>query len=83
MTFFRVQNVLFTRIGVDELDRLKTRQHELLREYLTHSVDATSNKAEHVKKLIYVSMVLIFVAHATITDAQNALPKSTPPEEVL
>ena len=69
LCFFRVQNILFTRIGTDELERLNVRQHQLLKSYLTSSADAASNQADHVKKLIYVSIILIFIAHATITDA--------------
>lgn len=69
MCFFRTQNVLFTRIGIDELESLHSRQNTLFRGYLTQSADAATNKTEHVKKLIYVSMILIFIAHATITDA--------------
>ena len=34
-------------------------------------MDAASNKTYKVKKLIYVGIVLIFIAHATITDAQS------------
>jgi len=75
LCFFRVQNILFTRIGTDELERLNQRQNELLKAYLTQSADAAANKVEHVKKLIYVSMVLIFIAHATITDAQSKKKK--------
>lgn len=48
----------------------------LLKAYLTQSADAAANKIEHVKKLIYVSMILIFIAHATITDTQSKV-KST------
>lgn len=71
MCFFRVQNILFTRIGIDELDSLNERQRNLLRAYLTQSVDSVTNKTDQVKKLIYVSMILIFIAHATITDSQT------------
>ena len=69
MCFFRVQNILFTRIGIDELESLHERQKTLLRVYLTQSVDSATNKTDQVKKLIYVSMILIFIAHATITDS--------------
>ena len=70
MCFFRVQNILFTKIGIDELDSLKERSRILFRDYLSNSVDLVVNKSEQVKKLIYVSMILIFIAHACITDAQ-------------
>ena len=69
MCFFRIQNILFTRIGIDELENLHERFKSLLRAYLTQSVDSTANKTDHVKKLIYVSMILIFIAHSTITDS--------------
>lgn len=72
MCFFRVQNILFTRIGVDELEMLHDKQRNLLRAYLTQSVDSVTNKSDQVKKLIYVSIILIFISHATITDSQQA-----------
>ena len=35
MCFFRIQNILFTRIGIDELENLHERFKSLLRAYLT------------------------------------------------
>ena len=36
---------------------------------MSRPIDNASNQTEQVKKLIYVSMILIFIAHATIHDA--------------
>lgn len=69
--FFRVQNILFTRIGIDELAGLHAQQKSLLRAFLANSVDAATNKTDQVKKLIYIGITLIFIAHATITDASS------------
>lgn len=35
------------------------------------SADSASNKTPEAKKLIYISLIMIFMAHATITDASQ------------
>lgn len=50
---------------------LHVRQNSLLRAFLANSVDAATNKTDKVKKLIYIGITLIFIAHATITDAST------------
>ena len=68
LCFFRVQNVLYTRIGLDELRMLQPRALALFKEYLAFSADmsTTAHKDEHAKKLVYLAQILIFMAHATI-----------------
>ena len=65
----RTSNVLYTKIGVDELSKLGKNQINLLRNLLSCSIYVSPNKSEQVKKLIYISLILIFIAHATIHDA--------------
>jgi hypothetical protein len=38
---------------------------------LSLSADSASNKTPEAKKLIYISLIMIFMAHATITDASQ------------
>ena len=71
LCFMRIQNILYTKIGVDELNTLAKRQISLFKEFLNYSAGSEASKAEQVKKLIYVSIILIFIAHATIHDAQS------------
>jgi len=68
-----VQNILYSRIGIDELETLFERQMLLFKEYLNYSADSASNKKQDVKKLIHISLIQIFIAHATITDASQHL----------
>lgn len=56
---------------MDELDKLYSRQINLLKEYLNFSADSASNKTPEARKLILISFIMIFIAHATITDATN------------
>jgi len=66
--FCRTQTVLYTRIGVDELERLYARQQLLLKEYLTLSADSASNKLPEAKRLVFICLIMVFIVHATITD---------------
>ena len=68
LTFFRVQGILYTRIGIDELDRLIADQLVMLKEYLTNTEKET-NKSGEVLKMLQISFILIFIAHSTISDA--------------
>ena len=42
-----------------------------------------ANKTDQVKKLIYVGMILIFIAHATITDVQSKATSKMTLEETF
>jgi hypothetical protein len=66
--FCRMQNVFYTKIGIDELDRLYTRQQQLLKEYLSLSADSASNKLPDAKRLMMIGLIMIFIVHAAITD---------------
>jgi hypothetical protein len=61
---------MFTRIGEDQLEALYERQLKMLKFYLSSQADNAPNKADEVKKLVHISITMIFIVHATITDAQ-------------
>lgn len=48
----------------------------MLADYLSSIADIESNKSQEVNKMIYLTMVLIFIAHATITDSQNQISQN-------
>lgn len=48
--FLRVQNVMFSRVGVDELATQQPRMHELLKQWLASIVDPL----EEAKKMLFV-----------------------------
>jgi hypothetical protein len=63
---------LFTRIGEDQLEGLYDRSMNLLKHYLGEQVDNAPNKSDEVKKLVHISIIMIFIVHATICDAQSS-----------
>ena len=67
----RIQNILYTKIGLDELEPLGKRHSSLFKEYLSVSIDSAPGKTDQIKKLVYISIILIFIAHATIHEAQS------------
>lgn len=69
--FARVQTILYTRIGVDEFDKLYARQVSLFKDYLTLSADGASNKVPEAKRLLTICLCIIFIIHATITDESS------------
>lgn len=69
---FRVQGILFTKIGIDELDQQTNQQIEYLKEYLNYA-DKEFNKSAEVLRLQHIFLVLIFIAHATISDATKEI----------
>ena len=72
MFFFRVQGILYTKIGIDELEKIFEQQFEQLKEYLIE-IEKLSNKFSEVMKLQNISFILIFIAHATISDATKEI----------
>ena len=46
LCFMRIQTVLYTKIGVDELEGLSKRQNTLFKEYLSASIDSAASKTE-------------------------------------
>jgi len=66
--FFRFQGILYTKIGIDELDDLKTYLFKMMHEYFT-LIDKETSKREEINKVIHLSLCMIFVAHATIAEA--------------
>jgi exonuclease VII small subunit len=59
---------------VDELDQLYEIQLKNLKEYI-NSVEKETNKLGETLKLQNVSLILIFIAHATISDATKEIQK--------
>lgn len=74
LSFFRVQSILYTHISIDELDDLLFQTLQLLKEYFA-SIDSESNKSGEVAKIIHICLCMIFIAHATITDASKQVIK--------
>lgn len=72
MYFFRLSGILFTRIGIDELEIIQQNTLSLLTDYFAF-IDRQSNKSMEVNKLIYLSLTLIFSAHATISESTREM----------
>lgn len=49
LNFFRIQGILYTKIGVDELDQLIENQSVLLRDYLNTIEKETNKMSESMK----------------------------------
>ena len=49
LNFFRIQGILYTKIGVDELDQLFENQSVLLRDYLNTIEKETNKMGESMK----------------------------------
>lgn len=65
--------MLFSRIGIDELDSQSKRLLTLFREYMTNTISVGNEDRliEESKKLLFINQMLIFIAHATITHYVN------------
>jgi hypothetical protein len=74
LLFFRIQSILYTRIGIDELEDLSKNQTILIKDYFA-SIDKESNKSQEVNKIIHVCITMIFIAHATITEGTKEFIK--------
>ncbi|CDW86913.1 UNKNOWN [Stylonychia lemnae] len=74
LAFFRFQGILYTRIGIDELELLEPEVSQLFNEYFI-SIDKEANKIEEIDKIIHLSIIMIFIAHATIADTIKDLQK--------
>eukprot|EP00347_Sterkiella_histriomuscorum_P013648 403363909 len=72
--YFMFQSILYTRIGIDELEQLEPEVHRLLNEYFLQ-IDRESNKSDDINKIIHLSIVMIFIAHATIADSIKDIQK--------
>ena len=76
LAFFRVQGILYTRVGIDELDELFESQFVYFGECLAQ-IEAEQAVGEErgvqIQKLHSIAFVLVFVAHATISDASKKL----------
>jgi hypothetical protein len=58
---------LYTKIGVDELENIYNLQLIQLKSYI-NTIEKETNKVGETSKLQNVSFILIFIAHATISD---------------
>jgi len=72
LCLFRVEGILFTRIGVDELDGLFTMFSRQLGDYVER-VEQETNISSEALKMQHVSLILIFMVHATISEATKEL----------
>lgn len=43
----------------------------LFKQYLQLSVESLGNKTEEVKRIMCINVILLFIAHATITDSSE------------
>ena len=68
LAFFRFQGILYTKIGIDELDELRTYLFRLMHDYFGQ-IDNEANKREDINKLIHLSLCTIFIAHATVAES--------------
>lgn len=66
---------MFTKIGIDELEAQFEKQIECLKTYL-NQVDKDFNKSQEILKLQHIGVILIFIAHATISDSTRELQSS-------
>ena len=72
-TFIRVQGILYTKIGTDELEDLQKKQLETLDQYL-QQVDSETNKSQELVKMVNIIAILIFIAHVCISNASKEIP---------
>ncbi len=72
--FFRYQGILYTRIGIDELEELEQFMTKQLNEYFI-LIDKLQNKEDEIGKMIHISIIMIFNAHATISETLKDLQK--------
>jgi hypothetical protein len=75
LAFFRFQGILYTKIGIDELDELKTYMFKLMQDYFTLIDREEVSKKEDINKIIHISLCMIFCAHATIAEAIKDVQK--------
>mmetsp|Transcript_7394 Transcript_7394/g.6657 ORF Transcript_7394/g.6657 Transcript_7394/m.6657 type:complete len:103 (-) Transcript_7394:498-806(-) len=75
LAFFRVQTIIYTQIEIDELESLFQEQSKLLNEYFVF-IDREASKEGEVSKIQYLSMCMIFMAHAAIVEQNRALTKN-------
>ena len=68
LAFFRFQGILYTKIGIDELDELRAYLFRLMHDYFGQ-IDNEVNKRDDINKLIHLSLCTIFIAHATIAES--------------
>ena len=84
LTFFRVQGILYTRVGIDELDELFESQFVYFGQCLAQ-IEAEQVVGEErgvqIQKLHSIAFVLVFIAHATISDASKKLQADAEQDE--
>lgn len=68
LAFFRFQGILYTKIGIDELDELRAYLFRLMHDYFGQ-IDKEVNKRDDINKLIHLCLCTIFIAHATIAES--------------
>lgn len=72
LTLLRIQGILYTKIGIDEMDEIWTSLFTHLIHYL-NDIEKQTNKLNEVQTMVHISFILIFIAHACISDASRDL----------
>jgi hypothetical protein len=70
--FFRIQGILFTKIGLDEVDPLIETWEKQLKNYVS-KVEKLPNKHSETVKMQHISFIIIFMAHFTISEASREI----------
>ena len=72
LTLLRIQGILYTKIGIDVIDDIWTSLFTHLIHYL-NEIEKQTNKLNEVQTMVHISFILIFIAHATISDSSREL----------
>ncbi len=59
---------------MDELEGLEIQLNQMTTDYFIQ-IDKDSNKAAEIYKVIHLCLIMIFIAHATITESKKELAK--------
>ena len=74
LSHFKLQGILFTQVNSEELASLYKKQFDQLKTYLGQ-LEKETNKSGEIIKLQQLSLILVFIAHATISDGTKAIQK--------
>lgn len=72
LTLLRIQGILYTKIGIDEMDEIWPSLFTHLIHYL-NDIEKQTNKLNEVQTMVHISFILIFIAHASISDSSREL----------
>ena len=80
-TFIRVQGILYTKIGTDEIEDFQKEMIKNLNQYLCQ-LDTETNKSSELVKMVNVVAILIFIAHVCISNASKEMPQSQDMQQI-